>query len=90
MSGPVGGPKIEIDPARAAESNTATILGVLTVFHIIALIFVTLRVYARAFVIKTFGTDDVFIVLSAVRNPPPPPPLIIPNEPGETEEQPHV
>ncbi|KAK4243124.1 hypothetical protein C7999DRAFT_18479 [Corynascus novoguineensis] len=66
MSGPVGGPKIEIDPARAAESNTATILGVLTVFHAIALIFVSLRVYARAFVIKTFGTDDVFIVLCAL------------------------
>ena len=56
-----------IDPARAAESNTATLVSVLTIFHGLALVFVSLRVYARAFVIKTFGKDDVFMVLSAVR-----------------------
>ncbi|KAK4236380.1 hypothetical protein C8A03DRAFT_16974 [Achaetomium macrosporum] len=55
-----------IDPDRAAESNTATILAVVTVFHAIALVFVSLRVYARAFVIKTFGKDDGFMVLSAL------------------------
>ncbi|KAL2163203.1 hypothetical protein VTH06DRAFT_5259 [Thermothelomyces fergusii] len=67
-TGPGGGPEAapEIDPARAAESNTAMILSVMTVFHVIALTFVGLRVYARAVVIKTFGTDDVFIVLSAL------------------------
>jgi hypothetical protein len=58
-----------IDPARAAESNTATLITVLTIFHAIALVFVSLRVYARAFVIKTFGKDDIFMVLSAVRSP---------------------
>ena len=57
----------QIDPARAAESNTGMILGVLTVFHAIALVSVALRVYARAVVIKTFGKDDIFMVLSAVR-----------------------
>jgi hypothetical protein len=60
-----------IDPVRAAESNTAMIVTVMTVFHAIALVFVALRVYARAFVIKTFGTDDVFMVLSAVCPPAP-------------------
>jgi hypothetical protein len=67
MAGTPGGPKPEIDPVRAAESNTAMILGVLTVFHVIALAFVALRVYARAVVIKTFGKDDICMVLSAVR-----------------------
>lgn len=65
MSSP-GAPAPNIDPARAAESNTALLLSVLTVFHVIALTFVALRVYARAFVIRTFGKDDVFMVLSAV------------------------
>lgn len=64
---------VEIDPVRAAESNTATLLAVLTVFHAIALVFVCLRIYARAFVIKTFGKDDVFMVLSAVCSRPRPP-----------------
>lgn len=58
-----------IDPARAAESNTATLIAVLTIFHAIALVFVSLRVYARVFVIKTFGKDDICMVLSAVRSP---------------------
>ncbi|EAQ83675.1 hypothetical protein CHGG_10079 [Chaetomium globosum CBS 148.51] len=65
MTGPPGGPKTDIDPVRAAESNTGMILGVLTVFHVIALTFVALRVYARAVVIKTFGKDDICMVLSA-------------------------
>ncbi|KXX76976.1 hypothetical protein MMYC01_207139 [Madurella mycetomatis] len=65
MSSP-GAPAPNIDPARAAESNTALLLSVLTVFHVIALTFVALRVYARAFVIRTFGKDDVFMVLSAL------------------------
>lgn len=62
-----------LDPAYAAESNTAQILAVVTVFHVLALTFVSLRVYARAFVIKTFGRDDVCMVLSAVCSTPAPP-----------------
>ncbi len=56
----------KIDPVRAAESNTAMLVAVLTVFHVLALVFVSLRVYARAVIIKTFGKDDIFMVLSAV------------------------
>lgn len=67
MASPAPAAAKTIDPARAAESNTATLLSVLTIFHAIAILFVSLRVYARAFVIKTFGIDDVFIVLSGVR-----------------------
>ncbi|KAK3358804.1 hypothetical protein B0T25DRAFT_620651 [Lasiosphaeria hispida] len=57
---------VVIDPVRAAESNTAQLLSVLTVFHIVALIFVSLRIYVRVFVIKTSGKDDVCMVLAAL------------------------
>ncbi|WQF78849.1 hypothetical protein CDEST_03863 [Colletotrichum destructivum] len=55
-----------IDPAWAAESNTARILAVVTVFHVLALISVGLRVYARVWVIRAAGWDDLMIILSAV------------------------
>ncbi|TQN65804.1 hypothetical protein CSHISOI_09875 [Colletotrichum shisoi] len=54
------------DPAWAAESNTARILAVVTVFHALALISVGLRVYARVWVIRAAGWDDLMIILSAV------------------------
>jgi hypothetical protein len=53
-----------VDPARAAESNLSWILGVLVVFHVIAILFVFLRLYTRIFMVKTFGLDDVLICLS--------------------------
>ncbi|KAL2266771.1 hypothetical protein VTJ83DRAFT_6123 [Remersonia thermophila] len=66
LVGPVGDPTSSIDPAKAGESNTAWIMAVLTIFHVLALAFVGLRVYARAIIIKTFGKDDVLMVLSAL------------------------
>lgn len=54
------------DPSRAHETNLPRILGVLTTFHFLALIFVALRVYARIFVVKNFGKDDFCMVLSAL------------------------
>ncbi|KAI1850769.1 hypothetical protein JX265_004480 [Neoarthrinium moseri] len=51
------------DPAYAAESNTTWIVTVVTIFHVIALSCVALRVYARAFVIKKPGWDDLMMVL---------------------------
>jgi hypothetical protein len=53
-----------VDEARAAESNLPWILGVLVVFHAIAILFVCLRLYTRIFMVKTFGLDDVLICLS--------------------------
>ncbi|KZL80084.1 integral membrane protein, partial [Colletotrichum incanum] len=55
-----------LDPEWAAESNTARILAVVTVFHALALLFVGLRVYARLLVVKTPGLDDLMIVLSGL------------------------
>lgn len=56
-----------IDPVRAAESNLPRILGVTTTVHAIALIFVSLRMYARLVVVKSAGKDDICMGISAVR-----------------------
>src|SRR5690242_14753354 len=55
-----------LDPAEAAESNLGRILGVNGTFHFIAIVFVALRVYTRVFLVKTFGVDDVLIILAIV------------------------
>ncbi|KAK1511177.1 uncharacterized protein CCOS01_14939 [Colletotrichum costaricense] len=54
------------NPAWAAESNTARIIAVVTVFHLLAQLSVTLRIYARIRVIKAPGWDDTVMVLSAI------------------------
>jgi hypothetical protein len=58
-----------IDPVRAAESNLGYLLGVTATFHVIALVFVGMRMYARVVVVKAFGKDDALIVAATVRNP---------------------
>ncbi|KAH8898825.1 hypothetical protein GQ53DRAFT_635613 [Thozetella sp. PMI_491] len=55
-----------VDPARAAESKTAETLSILAVFYGLAMIFVGLRVYVRAWMIKAFGKDDVVMCLCAL------------------------
>jgi len=55
-----------VDPARAAESNLPWILGLTSLFHSIALLFVGLRVYTRLFHVRSFGMDDALIVVSMV------------------------
>ncbi len=63
---PAGPPIPTFTPEYAAESNTAQHMGVLTVFQVLAFIFVALRVYARAFVVKSFGKDDITMVAALV------------------------
>ncbi|KAK1702429.1 uncharacterized protein BDZ83DRAFT_725205 [Colletotrichum acutatum] len=55
-----------LDPAWAAESNTARIIAIVTVFHLLAQLSVALRIYARIWVIKAPGWDDAVMVLSAL------------------------
>ncbi|TQN73581.1 hypothetical protein CSHISOI_01878, partial [Colletotrichum shisoi] len=55
-----------LDPEWAAESNTARILAVVTTFHVLALSFVGLRVYAKVRVLRAPGLDDLMILLSAL------------------------
>ncbi|OLN91607.1 hypothetical protein CCHL11_06613 [Colletotrichum chlorophyti] len=66
MSGTPGTAAAPLDPEWAAESNTARIMAIVTIFHVLALIFVVLRIYARVRVIKAPGWDDWVIVLSAI------------------------
>ncbi|KXH52105.1 hypothetical protein CNYM01_00436 [Colletotrichum nymphaeae SA-01] len=54
-----------LNPAWVAESNTARIITVVTVFHLLAQTSVALRIYARIWVIKAPGWDDAVMVLSA-------------------------
>ncbi|KAK2015888.1 hypothetical protein LZ32DRAFT_601821 [Colletotrichum eremochloae] len=55
-----------VDPARAKESNTAMILTVTGLFHALALLFVGLRTYTRAIIVKTIGADDYMMIVSAL------------------------
>lgn len=55
----------------SSESNTAMIVGVAGVFHLLALIFTCLRVYARMTVVKTFRREDYVILTSTVGVPIP-------------------
>jgi hypothetical protein len=55
------------EPARAAESNLGYLLGVTATFHIIALMFVGMRMYARVVIVKAFGRDDALILAATVR-----------------------
>jgi len=56
------------DPVRAAESNLGYILGVTATFHLLALTFVGMRMYARVVIVKAFGTDDALILAATVSN----------------------
>ncbi|WYZ44851.1 hypothetical protein EsH8_VIII_000167 [Colletotrichum jinshuiense] len=55
-----------VDPERAKESNTAMILGVTGTFHAFALLFVAMRTYTRAVIVKTIGIDDYMMIMSAL------------------------
>ncbi|KAK8073288.1 Integral membrane protein [Apiospora phragmitis] len=59
-------PQIDPDSEYARASNAGRIVGVVAVFHFIALTFVALRTYVRALMVKSFGLDDGFIVLSVL------------------------
>ncbi|TEA21671.1 hypothetical protein C8034_v004592 [Colletotrichum sidae] len=54
------------DPEYEAESNTARIIAVVTIFHALALASVGMRLYARIRVIKTPGWDDWVMILTAL------------------------
>ncbi|KAK7431940.1 hypothetical protein QQZ08_001559 [Neonectria magnoliae] len=55
-----------IDPVWAAESNVPRIIAITTVFHVLALICVGLRLYVRLGMVKAAGRDDWTMVGSAL------------------------
>ncbi|KAK8067545.1 Integral membrane protein [Apiospora saccharicola] len=66
MPPPPPPPRIDPDSDYARASNAGRIVGVVAVFHFIAFTFVALRTYVRAFMVKSFGLDDCFIVISVL------------------------
>jgi len=58
---------IIIDPERAAESNTAVFLTVVCGVWSLAFVTALVRFYTRAVLVRSFGKDDVFMVLAVVR-----------------------
>jgi hypothetical protein len=54
------------NPVRAAENNLGYLLGTTAAFHITALAFVGMRMYARSFILKAFGKDDALMLAAIV------------------------
>ncbi|KAI1879483.1 hypothetical protein JX265_002437 [Neoarthrinium moseri] len=52
----------QIDPERAVESRLLWMMSIYAVLHLLAIVFVALRVYTRLFKIREFGIDDAFMV----------------------------
>ncbi|KAK1752336.1 hypothetical protein QBC47DRAFT_350497 [Echria macrotheca] len=53
-----------LDPAYAAESNTIPLMAVVTIFQLLSLIFVVLRMYVRMFIVKSTGRDDITMLFA--------------------------
>jgi hypothetical protein len=58
-----------MDPQWAAESNLARILLLTGIIHVLALLSVGLRLYARIGLLRTPGRDDAAVVAAAVSSP---------------------
>jgi hypothetical protein len=68
-SGSQGPPPPSLDdlsPEYINENNSARIVGVVGFFHVLAFIFVSLRVYVRLRLVRAFGIDDGLIVVAVV------------------------
>ncbi|KAK3346416.1 hypothetical protein B0T25DRAFT_278526 [Lasiosphaeria hispida] len=57
---------VSIDPERAAESNTAVFMTVVSVVWSCAFVAASLRFYTRAILVRSFGKDDVFMALAVL------------------------
>jgi hypothetical protein len=55
-----------MNPQWAAESNLARILATTGIIHMLALISVGLRLYARIGLLRTPGRDDAAVVVASV------------------------
>lgn len=56
----------QFPPEYVNASNAGRIVGVVGVFHVVALVFVALRTYVRVFLVRAFGVDDGLIIVAAV------------------------
>ncbi|GKT40315.1 uncharacterized protein ColSpa_00496 [Colletotrichum spaethianum] len=53
-------------PEYVNASNASRIVGVVGVFHFVALTFVSLRIYARLVILRAFGAEDALIVIAVI------------------------
>lgn len=68
-AGPPGPPPPSLDdlsPEEINANNSARIVGVVGFFHVLAFVFVVLRVYVRVKLVRAFGIDDALIVVVIV------------------------
>ena len=63
-------PRAELDPTYVAENVLARWLGITGTFTVLATIIVLMRIYIRAWMVKSFGYDDWFMVVAMVRVSP--------------------
>ncbi|KAK0716556.1 hypothetical protein B0T21DRAFT_351996 [Apiosordaria backusii] len=56
----------KIDPIRAAESNSTLFIAVVCVVWSLAFCTALVRFYTRAIVVRSFGKDDIFMVLAVL------------------------
>ena len=63
MSSPTIGPPV---PGLANDSNAPAILAIIGTFAGLSMFMVLLRIYVRAFMLKTFGMDDGMIIVATL------------------------
>lgn len=66
---PPGPPPIDISsfpPEYVNASNASRIVGLVGAFHVLAFVFVSLRLYVRFFMVRAFGVDDGLIIIAYV------------------------
>ncbi|GJC99442.1 hypothetical protein ColKHC_08268 [Colletotrichum higginsianum] len=56
----------DLPPDYVNASNAGRIVGVVGVFHLFALTFVSLRIYARLFILRAFGAEDALIIVAVL------------------------
>ncbi|KAK1585690.1 uncharacterized protein LY79DRAFT_704627 [Colletotrichum navitas] len=56
----------KLPPVNVNTSSAGRIIGVVGLFHFIALAFVCLRIYARTIILRVFKAEDVLISIAVV------------------------
>ncbi len=57
---------VELPESYVKESNAGRIVGLVGLFHFIALAFTCMRVYVRKFLVHAFSVDDGLIIVATV------------------------
>lgn len=58
------------DHSLDGQSKSELMIGLSAAFTFVCVVVVSARIYTRAIMLRTFGIDDVFIVITQVRSHP--------------------